>query len=519
MRLSYKDTGSGHEEFQYLEDLATAYWYSEVLFTGMELNVFKYLAKGPSSLSSLVKQTGWDRDGLARLLAVLVALGLMVEFDTMFTNSPLADRYLVPGRDEYMGDFIEYRRYIAPHWQRLTSRIREGITANERPTDEPHDAYEKRVFNYVQAMDVQARFKAIEVLEYIDALHVTFPKHILDIGGGAGAWCRTFLKHWPQADAVLFDLPEILAAACRLYTDPGEWTHIKRLAGDILHPCIKEGVFDLVILSNILHVYSEKEATMILKTARRCLGSKGMVLIHDYLLDENGTDPLKGRLYDLHMMLNTYNGRIYSKEKLTAMLGDVGLQNTRAFQLCSDTWAIMAKRGKKGSTSINRLDMLEAKARRLGFEFARVIETREVCVRSWVRVKCRFGCQRYGLCHTCPPHALDEEKMKKILLEYTHALLVQGIPPAKRFHGQLLELERHLFLAGYTKTLAFGAGPCPVCPECVTDSPCRFPQKARPSMEACGVDVYTTAKRAGLNIAPVKSDHGYVKYVGLVLIQ
>jgi len=518
MRLPYRDADPACDDFQHLDNLATACWYSEVLFAALELNIFEHLAKGPLSLCELTANTGWDPDGLGRFLAVLVGMGLVVKSDGTFANGTLADMYLTSDGKVSLGNFIQYRRYSLSQWRRLGARVREGISTNERPVDEPREAYQTRVRAYVEAMDGQAVLKSGETFEYLENLLVTPPKRILDIGGGAGAWCRAFLKRWPQAHAVLFDLPEVMVAAGSLYPDPEAWADIERIAGDILHPCIKSGTFDLVILSNILHVYSEEEATVILETAARCLRSRGTVLVHDYLADEHDTDPLKGIFYDLHMMLNTYNGRVYRQEHLLAMLSAVGLRQSRTFQLRSDTWVILAQHGEGGHGYLNRGEMLKSEAGRLGFSFARVIKAQEVCVRSWVRLKCRFGCPRYGLCHTCPPHAPDEEMMKGILSEYTHALLVQGTPPSKKFHDQLLELERHLFLAGYTKALAFGAGPCPVCPECVTDVPCRFPKKARPSMEASGVDVYATAERAGLKIKPVRSDHGYVKYVGLVFI-
>ena len=107
--------------------------------------------------------------------------------------------------------------------------------------------------------------------------------------------------------------------------------------------------------------------------------------------------------------------------------------------------------------------------------------------------------------------------MREILSRYRQALLVQGAPPSTLFHEQLLALERALFLAGHSEALAFGAGPCPVCSSCPEEGHCRFPEKARPSLEACGVDVYETARRAGLSLHPVPHHQGYVKYVGLVL--
>ncbi len=44
-----------------------------------------------------------------------------------------------------------------------------------------------------------------------------------------------------------------------------------------------------------------------------------------------------------------------------------------------------------------------------------------------------------------------------------------------------------------------GAGGCDICEKCTyPNSPCRFPQKAKPSVEASGVDVVTLCKETGL---------------------
>jgi hypothetical protein len=43
--------------------------------------------------------------------------------------------------------------------------------------------------------------------------------------------------------------------------------------------------------------------------------------------------------------------------------------------------------------------------------------------------------------------------------------------------------------------------------------------KARPSMEACGIDVYETSRNAGFRIEPVREKSDYVKYFGLLLME
>ncbi len=354
-------------------------------------------------------------------------------------------------------------------------------------------------------------------MDFLGAM-VSPPRRVLDVGGGAGAWCRAFRQQWPGVRSVLFDLPETLAAARRLYPDDASWEGIEALAGNILAPCIRGAQFDLIILSNVIHAYGDREAQVILKYCAGCLAPGGMILIHDYLADLHDVDPVKGTLYDLHMLINTYNGRIYRLAELMALLEDAGLHQVRLKHLRTDTSILLASPdGPPGFAQITQPEMLAAQAQQLGFASASVIKTSAIAVEPWVRLKCRFGCSHYDQSPGCPPYALDEEKMAVTISRYRHALLVQGAPPSKQFHEQLLALERALFLGGHHEALAFGAGPCPVCPTCASDGHCRFPDKLRPSLEACGVDVYETARRSGFALNPVQHHQGYVKYVGLVL--
>lgn len=508
------------EDFQHLEDLATAYWYSEVLFAALEMNVFGMLGERPLSLDELAGETYRESEGLSRFLGTLVSLQLLIEHGGEYENSPLAARYLVPDQPEYMGDFLMYRRYFAPHWSRLGMRIRQGVSANDRPIPESLEGYGERVFNYVRAMDRQARLKAEEAGDHLESLIHHVPRRILDVGGGAGAWCRTLADRFPHAHAVLVDLPEVISAARALHPDISRWERIETVAANVLKPCIVDASFDLIVLSNILHAYGTDEAASIIRQAAECLTPQGTLLIHDYLTDGQSPHSVKGRLYDLHMMLNTYNGRIYNLGELQQMLDVTGLKNTLSFDLRSDTSIVLARREQPEShRRHSRKDMLLAHARQSGFQWAGIIQTDEVVVAPWVRLKCRFGCSHYGSSLVCPPFSPDEKQMRDLLSAYTHGLLVQGEPPAGRFHEGLLTLERKLFLGGHPEALAFGAGPCSVCPDCDVAGRCRFPAKARPSLEACGVDVYDTVRKAGIVLEPAQHPLSYVKYVGLVLFK
>ena len=136
----------------------------------------------------------------------------------------------------------------------------------------------------------------------------------------------------------------------------------------------------------------------------------------------------------------------------------------------------------------------------------------------WVKAKCAYGCSRYGRKWSCPPHAMTQEEFRDILGCYSHALLLAGQPPLRNFQENLLELEKQAFLSGYKKALAFSGGPCCWCETCPDDR-CAFPDKRRPSLEACGCDVFALAESAGLTVAPLKNSDDFVQFIGLLLVE
>ena len=120
------------------------------------------------------------------------------------------------------------------------------------------------------------------------------PRRVLDVGGGAGAWCRAFRKQWPGLRTVLFELPDTIRAARKLYPDPKAWEGIETVAGTVLAPCVGGNHFDLILLSNIIHAYGPAEATDILKHFAACLAPGGTIVVHDYIADLHDADPVKG---------------------------------------------------------------------------------------------------------------------------------------------------------------------------------------------------------------------------------
>lgn len=158
-----------------------------------------------------------------------------------------------------------------------------------------------------------------------------------------------------------------------------------------------------------------------------------------------------------------------------------------------------------------------AHALRKGADDARVIKASTVKCAAWVRVKCQFGCGGYNKRLTCPPFTPTPEQMAAVVACYKRAILIHGRDP-ESVNRVIPGLEREVFLAGHYKALGLGSGPCHHCSRCNTGARCVHPYLARPSMEACGIDVYATARANGFGIEVVRGYSQQGDYYGLVLV-
>jgi predicted metal-binding protein len=175
---------------------------------------------------------------------------------------------------------------------------------------------------------------------------------------------------------------------------------------------------------------------------------------------------------------------------------------------------------------MTKLDSYAEKAKSLGISKTEIVNTRNVVVGNWVRLKCQYGCGGYGECLTCPPYSPTPDYMRKMIGEYSKGLLMQienitlmdRPRPGPRLRKIVADLEREIFLDGYYKAFGMASGPCRFCKTCDTNEPCKHPYKARPSMEACGIDVYQTARNCGFELEVVRTEDCSYSYVALLLI-
>jgi predicted metal-binding protein len=154
----------------------------------------------------------------------------------------------------------------------------------------------------------------------------------------------------------------------------------------------------------------------------------------------------------------------------------------------------------------------------LGAKEATLITPQQIFTAEWIRRKCQYGCDGYGQHLTCPPLSPTPQETRQMLDEYEIAVLIHYPSKWTVVKTIVSTLEREAFLSGYYKAFGMGSGPCSLCDKCNMEKGCKHPKEARPSMEACGIDVYQTARTAGFPIEVVRDHTCPQNYYGLLLL-
>jgi O-methyltransferase domain len=123
---------------------------------------------------------------------------------------------------------------------------------------------------------------------------------IIDVAGGHGGLLAAILASSPASTGVLFDLPQVIAAATGLTLDRRIADRRELVSGDMFTAVPPGG--DAYILKRTLHDWDDDRAASIIRNCRDAMNQDGRILIVDMFVPP-GNEPHPGKYYDLMMMV------------------------------------------------------------------------------------------------------------------------------------------------------------------------------------------------------------------------
>lgn len=312
-----------------LFDLVAGFVYSQVLAAVVELNLLEALAERPLRLEAIMRLGGLPEDAARRLCEAATALDLMERRGT--------DRYGLGQLGAAMLGNPGIAAMVSHHGL-LYADLADPVALLRdpaRPTAlsgfwayasaaEPGRLPAEDVAAYSRLMAVSQDFIADEILDAVDLRGAT---HLLDVGGGEGAFIRAAAARHPALRFSLFDLPAVAARAETALAGAGLSARATACGGDLFRDALPAGA-DIATLVRVLYDHPDDKALAILAAVRRALPPGGQLLVAEPLAGTSGAEPM-GAAYFAFYLLAMRGGASRSAAELADLLQRTGFSDIR----------------------------------------------------------------------------------------------------------------------------------------------------------------------------------------------
>jgi len=298
-----------------------SYWKACTLHAGVGLEVFTLIGDRTTSADEIALKLGADIRGVNALLNALSAMGLLTKQQDQYANTPDSKSLLVKDSKKYVGHIIMHHHHLVHAWADLPAAIETGQPVRQRSSfrqDEERESFLMGMFNL--AMNAAPR-----VAEEID---LGGRRHLLDLGGGPGTYAIHFCLANPDLRATIYDLSSTEPFALRTIDRFDLLDRISFVPGNYTEEEIT-GSYDVAWLSQILHGEGPDDCEKLIRKTVSALESGGLILVHDFILNESLDGPLFPALFSVNMLINTPKGQSYSEGQISSMLAGAGVKEIR----------------------------------------------------------------------------------------------------------------------------------------------------------------------------------------------
>jgi SAM-dependent methyltransferase len=296
---------------------------AKVLHSAVRLDVFTALAQRPDDVAGLSARVGIHARLAADFLDALVGLGLLERDGDRYRNAPLADAYLVQGRDGYLGGFVDLtNETLYGTWGRLTEALQTGEAQRLDPDkggfvgDKHRDP--ERMKRFLTGLDAFSDRMGAELANAVDWSRY---RSFVDLGGARGNLAAVLVGVHPHLAATCFDLPRTAPLFAEHVDRLGLADRISFVGGDFFADPVPAA--DVVVLGHILHGFDADRSRELLRRVYAAVRPGGAVLVYDRMIDDDRRDPDR-LLSSLHMRLVSPGGAEYRVGDCRRWLRDAG---------------------------------------------------------------------------------------------------------------------------------------------------------------------------------------------------
>lgn len=306
-----------------LLSMAEGFFESRILFAINKLGIFSLLGEDTKSLQDIATAIDARSDTLARLLNAGVALKLLESSgDGNYRLNPVWRPVLVDSTSEgYLGNWLNLLDYLSSSLTDLDkAAVKGGPTLNYLAAKDKKDIRE-----FTLAMHNYAALRGKELVRFLDTSDCS---SLLDLGTGPGTYAFHLGMANPDMELFLLDLPEVLEVAHDVESRYPLKNKINYLPVDVTKEDIP-GSYDMVLVSNTLHMLGEEESRKLLKRLFNVVKPGGSLVIQFQYMKDNKQGGRWPTILDLVQLCITDEGRNHSVGETRSWMEEAGYSDIK----------------------------------------------------------------------------------------------------------------------------------------------------------------------------------------------
>jgi demethylspheroidene O-methyltransferase len=314
--------GIARREGEALFDLVAGFVHSQVLHALVELRVLHMLLDAPATARAVAGRTNLDPRRAEVLLRAGVALRLLkLRRDGRFALSRRGAALLgVPGLEA----MILHHRAFYRDLEDPVGFLRDG-------SDTELARFWPYVFGKASEIepevartysDLMADSQALVAEETLRAVRFDGVAHLMDVGGGSGAFLSAVAAAYPTLQATLFDLPEVVPSAEERFRRAGLSSRVTVAGGSFRDEPLPRGA-DAISLVRVLYDHSDETVALLLSRVREALPPGGRLIVSEPMT--GGARPSRpGDTYFALYTMAMGTGRTRSPAEIAGLLTSAG---------------------------------------------------------------------------------------------------------------------------------------------------------------------------------------------------
>lgn len=322
-----------------LMEMALSFLASRSFHTAVTLKVFNQLSGRALTLEETAYALNVPPFRLEKLLDICIGLGLLDRKEGRYVNSPIAEECLVEGKAGYIGHMMNYVDFL---FYEKSTKLEEAVRQGQplivyEPLRRSDDEVSRLSTLAMEEMSFKVGKRLAQVID------LSGGKRLLDVGGGSGAITRALAEDAPGLEGVILDQPRVLKSAEELISSSPAASRLSTYVADYNQDPLPGG-FDILILSNIIHINGINACRRMMGKAYGALNPAGQAVVIDFFLDDDKRGPLFANIFGMACAMLSPEGATYSRAEVQQWLEEAGFEGIQKIDLTGIAGCVIGRR-------------------------------------------------------------------------------------------------------------------------------------------------------------------------------